>query len=241
MRHFLLLLITLTLFGNVSGQKIEFSESFNSGLFSFRRGYAVGNTFVQAQGNTCIVSNAYGSKGGLCYGVSFNIKKIIKKKYFFGVDLGYEVLRSRAKITSGYENIPNPSGQGYTSIQLNISGNAFTNNSFINAYPFIGYRCKYKEINFDLTGGADIGYYLKIYESGNAKKSDGTKYYFIFPDLLKYQDIDFRPRLQLTTSYKKFGVYFGYSYGIFRYSDSAPSMASKVIRFGITYKLSTTK
>jgi len=244
MRHFLLTVITLTLFGNVSGQKIEFSASLNSGLFSFIGGYAVKTTFLQTGSNSigpAIIGNSLGAKGGLCHGGSVNFKRIIQKKYFFGVDLGYEVLRSRAEITQVYEHTPNPSGSGFTSVVLNITGNAFTNNSFINTNPFVGYRCKYKQTNFDLIAGMDIGYYLKVSERGNAKKTDGTNYEIDYSNVYKNINFDFRPRFQVSSNYKKLGVYFGYAYGVSSYDPmNLHIRTSRLIRFGLSYQLLTT-
>ena len=240
MRSLILLLITLTLFGNVSGQKIEFSASLNSGLYYFRNGIATGSTVLETDyysSGLGLILDPYGNKGGLCYGASLNVKRVFNNKYFFGVDIGYEMLSSKVNVSSVFEVHQNANTSSTYTLTHNLTGNAFINNSFINAYPFVGYQCKYDKISFDLTVGADIGYYLKITESGNVKKPDGTNYNVYFDPISKYLDIDFRPRLQLTTSYKKFGVYVGYSYGIFRYASFSKSMASRVIRFGVTCKL----
>jgi len=142
MKQLLLLLITLTLFGNVFGQKIELTASLNSGLFSFKGVDATKNTYLRVDNSTgqCQVMSSIGSEGGLCYGLSLNLKKIIKKKYFFGVDIGYEVLRSRANIIAIEESTPIFSGQSYDVTYHIATGSAYTNNSFINTHPFIGYR-----------------------------------------------------------------------------------------------------
>jgi hypothetical protein len=187
------------------------------------------------------MGNTMGAEGGLCYGLSFSFKKITKKNYFFGVDIGYEILRSRAEITKLYEFIPNPSGVGYNVVTHSITGIAYRNNTFLNTYQFLGYRWKYKKINFDLTVGMDIGYFINTKESGFAKKSDGTNYTIFYPRLYKYMDSDFRPRFQLSSSYKKFGLYFGYAYGISDYLKGNTlnygTITSQVIRFGVIYKL----
>ena len=156
------------------------------------------------------------------------------------MDIGYETLRSKALITHDDEYSLNSLGTGYNLVTYNISGKAFTNNSFLNVNPFIGYRYVYKKINFDLTVGMDVGYFLKTRESGSAKKVDGTNYTITYETWLKGMDTDFRPRFQLSTCYKNFGVYFGYAYGISdnnsRY-NTREIMTSKIIRFGVTYKI----
>jgi len=86
----------------------------------------------------------------------------------------------------------------------------------------------------------DIGYYLKVNESGNAKITDGTNYKVNDKYVYKGMDVDFRPGFQVSSSYKKYGVYFGYAYGVsdyYRGSLHDHIVTSKLIRFGLTYKL----
>jgi hypothetical protein len=252
MKKLLLSLITLLFLTNAFGQKFEFNASLNSGLFSFVGSTAFRNTFLVTytgpHGNTQI-GPCIGSRSGLSYGWSFNLKRVAKKKYFFGLDIGYEVLRSRASINREYEYtldsttmILNGTNYKYNLVTRNITGNVFTNNYFVNVSPFIGYRCKYKKINFDLSVAMDMAYYLNIKVGGSAKKSDGTYYNITYYPMQKHMDVDFRPRFQLSSGYKKIGVYIGYAYGISNYAKNAggqypPVLTSKIFRFGITYKL----
>jgi hypothetical protein len=205
MKHFILF-IALTFFGTAFGQKIEFSTSLNSGLFSFDGFDAGRTTFIQTGPNSpAVVGNPIGSKGGICYGLSFNLKAV-SKNYFVGVDIGYEMLRSRRDIDCRYDYTTNEVKYFY-----DVKGAVFTYNSFLNANPFIGYRYK----KFDLTAGVDIGYSLMTSMSGYAKTTDGTNYTFYNTNHRGFGVIDFRPRFQLSVSLnKKIGVYFGYAYGI---------------------------
>jgi hypothetical protein len=260
MKHLLLTFIALQLFTNSFGQKTEFNISLNSGLFSFIGKSVVGTTFLYTYTGyhnltQTFIGNPFGSKNGLCYGFSLNLKRVTARNFIFGLDVGYEVLRSKVSISEEYEHTfvdstitvtPNYTSikYNYNIVTRNITGKAFTNNSFINFYPFLGYRYKYKKINFDLTAGMDIGYYLKIKESGCAKKPDGTNYNITMQNFNTEIDSDFRPRFQLSSSYRKFGLYFGYAYGISDYYTKIYDpqgmlglLTNKVYRFGVTYQL----
>ena len=57
----------------------------------------------------------------------------------------------------------------------------------------------------------------------------------------KTTSLDFRPRAQLSTYYKKLGLFFGYSSGLTNYirdaSKGTPRLTSKMIRFGVSYQI----
>src|ERR1700689_792756 len=88
------------LFVNSFAQKTETSISFNSGLFSFSGQSAEGTTFINYDATTKsgYTNNSYGSKNALCYGFSFQRKRIAGWNFILGYDLGYEVLRSKISI-----------------------------------------------------------------------------------------------------------------------------------------------
>ena len=136
------------------GQKTEFSLSANSGLFSFSGQSASRTTFINytESTNSGYANNPYGSMNALCYGLSVNLKRVTKKKFLLGFDLGYENLRSKVAVTeiSDYT--------GTSNNMVDASGKTFLNNHFINLYPYWGYRFTTQKLNTDLTGGFDIAY-----------------------------------------------------------------------------------
>jgi len=239
MKHLLVLLITLILFGNVKGQKIELSISLNSGLYSFA-GFASASSAIletSPQTNTNLTSNAWGTRSRPAYGVSFNLRKVTRMNYFYGVDMGYEMLRSSMNITSINEYILNSTGTISSVNTYNSTGRSYLNNSFINFNPFVGYRFTLREISLDLSAGLDIGYCLQSIAKGKAVKSDGTTYNSEYDNYAQIK-WDIRPRIHLLTSYKKVGVYVGYSYGVTNYIPSSPFVTeSRLFRFGVTYLL----
>jgi hypothetical protein len=238
MKYLLLLFITLTLFINVSGQKIEFSTSLNSGLFTFLGGDASKTTLLETspQNNMNSITNVWGAKSGFSYGVSFDFKKVTKDNYFWGTGLGYEMLQSRLTVDAVLEYTLNSSGSVQSYKSYNATGNNYLNNHFITLNPFIGYRFKY----CDLAMGVDLSYYLKASQKGNATTQDGIKYSVFIGNYPRNVDIDVRPRVQLSSKYKRIGVSLGYSYGVTNYyhlTTIAPRLTTRLVRFGISYQL----
>jgi len=239
MKHLILIFITLLLLTNVFGQKTEFRASLNSGLFSYTGLSATGTTSIYCDKYTKsgFTENPHGVKSGLCYGFSFNFKRLSKMDHYWGLDLGYEILRSSVSINKVYEYIATSSNSFNVTNTYSATGQTFLNNSYINLDPFVGHRYKFKQINFDLTAGVDMEYCLKSSEKGNATSTDGTKYtttknYGSVP-------IEIKPRINLQIGYKKIGLYCGYSIGIARsyHKDFLGyyKVPSNFIRFGATY------
>jgi hypothetical protein len=222
-------------------QKTEFGISLNSGLFSFAGGLAESSTSINYDSsiNSGSTNNPYGSKSGLSYGISANIKQVTKKNLVLGIDLGYEVLRSKISINSvwSYDEIS-------AGVYYDANGQTFLNNDFINLFPQIGYRFKSKKVSFDLVAGSDIAFCLNATEKGEATATNGIKYNTNVDR--KTINKDFRPRIQLTANYKKAGVYAGYSYGLTDYTSDylwgdnlgdSDGTYSRFFRFGLTYLL----
>lgn len=236
MQKTLLTLIILLVLTNTFGQKTALSISLNSGLFSHAGRSAASTSFIDYDNfiNSGYTDNPFGSNVGLCYGLSADLKRVSKKNLVFGIDLGYEYLRSKILIN---EIVFYPGN----STMYSASGKTFLNYSFINLYPFIGHRFNLKKINFDIIGGFDIASCLKTHEEGNATDSAGTKYTASLDK--KRISTDIRPRVQFSLDYNKVGAYIGYSYGLKNYSsgyvegnDSGETYA-RMIRFGLTYQI----
>jgi hypothetical protein len=227
-------LFSLFLLTCTYAQKTEFGISLNSGLFSFAgasSGAITGiNINSSSSTNTGYTNNPWGSKVGLCYGISANIKQVTKKNLVLGLDLGYEVLRSKVSINSVWI-----SNDEY----YDAEGQTFLNNDFINLFPQIGYRFNTKEVSFDLVAGCDIAFCLSATEKGDAKASNGIRYTTSIDRIPTNKD--FRPRVQLTANYKKAGIYVGYSYGLSNYKKKfwggVNEAYSRLFRFGLTYRL----
>jgi hypothetical protein len=228
MKKILLTTIAVCTLALSYGQKTEFRVSLNSGLFSFHGKSAEKVSFINYNDKTHsgYTNNPFASKNGLCFGLSGNIKRVTIKNFIFGIDAGYEVLRNKIQIDQvfGYT--------GSSTYQIPANGQTFFNYCFINLHPFFGYRFATKPINFDLTGGLDLGDCLSTKEDGTATASNGVNYKASGDrEIIKF---DIRPRIQIAAEYKKIGAYIGYSAGLAKFTNGCNE---RVLRFGLTYQL----
>jgi hypothetical protein len=228
-------IILLLFFCTVSifGQKNEFQISLDSGLFSYTgvsaTDYSSLNVF--SENNTAKTNNPFGSKNGLCFGGSFNVKRVAKGNMIYGIGLGYQFLKSKVCIESVFDNT--------IALPTKVSGQTYLINTCFNVYPSIGKRVVVKKIPIDLVGGLNFDFILNTKEKGNAKDSQGIEYSSNRSfNTIKF---DFGPRIQLSTEYKKTGLYLGYSVGLLNYMSGyvggENQVYSKMLRFGFTYRL----
>lgn len=231
MRKTLLVIVVVLSTTMCYAQMTEFSVSLNSGLFSFRGTSTVKSSsyYISAEYNYPL----YGSKDGLSYGVSMAIKRVTNTKILVGLDAGYEMLRSKVAIDA-ITYAP------YSSSLTPARGQTYLNNSFINLFPYSGYRfsCS-NNFDIDLTGGIDFGFCTNSTEKSKVKDANGKKYKSSIDR--KTINTDIRPRVQITTYYKNFGVYAGYSLGLVNYKSGyiggTNDAYSNLIRFGLTFRL----
>ncbi len=229
-----LLLITILFLTDVYSQNTEYGYRLNSGLFSFSGQSSEAYTFINynLDKNDGYTNNPYGSKSGLSYGISANISRITKNNMAFGIDLGYELLRSKIYIDRVSEH------NGTTNQMIEATGKTYLNNSFINLFPSIGYRFSTSNLFFDLSGGIDFAYCLSTTEKGSATSS--TRKYVTKRDR-KTINMDFRPRIQIGIYKNKTGIYIGYSKGVKNYkpgyAGGVNEVFGNIFRFGIKYRI----
>lgn len=214
---------------SIRAQQTEFRASLNSGFFSYRGN---GAESVSRINNTAYANNPYGSKGGLCYGLSLNLRRVAKSNFLFGADLSYEMLRSRIDLK--YSDI-------IGDIASQFEGKTYLNTSFINLFPYIGRRVKVVGQPFDLIGGLDVAYILSAREKGSAMSIDNSQLHIETSIDRKHIKTDIRPRVQLSTDLNKIGFYVGYSYGLRNYQvrliGGSTEAYSRMWRLGVTYRL----
>jgi hypothetical protein len=236
MKQSILIFILLFSLTNTFGQKTELSGAMNSGAFSFSGVSAWASTSINWDDltNSGYTNGVYGSKSAFCYGISFNVKRATKRNFLFGIDMGYETLRSRISIDriDGYT--------GFSTYQFTASGKTILSSDFLNINPYLGYRINMGKVSFDLTAGYEVGYCLDAREKGDATASNSLKYSVSGErETIK---VDIRPGVKFSARYRKFDLYAGYSKGIINYEmwdkgDGRWESYSRIIRFGITYQI----
>ena len=228
------IIFCFTLLKNSFGQKTEFRIVLNSGLFSFSGQSAEAETFINySPFRSSYTNNPYGSKNGLCYGISVDLKRVNKNNLILGFDLGYEILRSKITVTSIIDN------SGIVYYNYSANGKTFLNYGFINLNPQFGYRLITKKVSIDLLGGLDFAFCLSATEKGNAVTADGKEYTTSLDR--KTISTDIRPRFLVSMNYKKMGAYLGYSLGLANYKSSyvggTNECYARLFRFGLTYQI----
>ncbi|PSR56012.1 hypothetical protein AHMF7605_22180 [Adhaeribacter arboris] len=230
--EYLLLIVLLLPASTALGQQIEYSGQINSGLSWFGgRSAANSSKIVLNDINVPNYTNhPYGKKPGISYGALVQAQIITNHKIVFGVQTGYEVLKSKIDI------------DGFFSSNYRLStftgGETVLRNNFINFQPFFGYRVKQNNWTLDITAGPEFGLFLKSHEKGFATEAGGYKY---TTDLKRTHPVmDWRACLNATAYYRKIGVSLGYAHGLSNYQANLEGADyetySRITRFGIIYR-----
>lgn len=239
-------LVFAALFSLISyAQHTEIRVFLDSGLFSYAGDGATDSSEMEVNTNTHegFVDNPYGTRSGLSYGLSIDARYVTEKKSIFGVSLGYQILRSTTdiEVIRGDFEVTIGGISGNVNREL-ANGKTHLTNYTINLFPYYGHRFNTNARPVDVLLGVDVGYILGTTNKGSVDGiSEGT---FTTDENFFTESFDFRPRLQISTDYKKFGVYVGYSFGLVNFK--APSeyffedfgeAKTRMIRFGLSYKL----
>jgi hypothetical protein len=233
MKKLLVFAFSFLIYSNSYSQKTELRVSLDSGLSSFTGQSAESSSFILLSETIGYgyTNNPYGSKNALAYGVSLNLRRVTKVNFIYGLGVGYENLRSKTSLDFVYEFEPDTF--------IPVSGETIMDISTININPFAGYRFNADKFPIDLVGGFDFANILSTKEKGDATDTNGNKY--TTSRDRKTISTDIRPRIQVSTDYKKFGVYLGYSFGLSNYMKDyiggTNNVHSKIFRFGITYQV----
>src|SRR5699024_4587640 len=88
-------------------------------------------------------NNPYGSNKALSYGLALRIQRVTSGQSILGIQLGYEVLRSKMHINQIFTNNP--------ASPFEVSGQTVLKHRVINIYPAAGYRFVFQGLDIVLT------------------------------------------------------------------------------------------
>ncbi len=164
------------------------------------------------------------------YGMSAQLQYIFSSQKIIGLSVGYENLRNENK-NFGQLEVFGP---------LEIFGKSVLSYQFTNIFPYVGYRFNLdEEWKLDVLAGVDIGFMILAIQKENEHNLSGDT--MNFTNYLYHPNIDIRPRLQADFFYKRFGFYFGYSFGVVNYAKTnnltTDKIYSECFRMGISYKI----
>lgn len=224
------------------GQHSEWSVYFSSGLFHVNSEvvvepfYSSINTYTLANSKKdAYVNQPWGPNSGFSYGFGMEFKKVAKRKIIWGVDLGFESLQSKKNIYW----INEVSVQNY----VPAIGHSTMRNSYINIFPFLGYRIVCNKINIDLQGGGDMAFSpILPHEKAEAKAiatGDVIQCNISSRDHPGSAPVDFRWRVQCAIGYKKWKLFSGYSIGLLNQEGQTAKEHSyaRYFRFGISSRI----
>ncbi len=233
-RKLILFLLPLFIISTANGQHSEFSFHLNSGLFSFAGKSATAYSTIvvnDAGSEGHYTNNPYGSQKTFSYGLTAQFQRVTRHKLIYGLETGYEVLRSQVYIDDVAGDFPEPPSSA--------SGETIFKNGFVVLYPNIGRRLNLNNLNFDLSVGPELGFNVVSREKGEATTNNNIT---LKTDRKRNNiSTDFRLRSSLIIYYKSWGISTGYSYGLQNYSTDIVGgnreRFSRFIRFGITYRI----
>ncbi|WP_022822634.1 outer membrane beta-barrel protein [Hymenobacter norwichensis] len=213
------------------GQNTEYSVHLNSGGFAYRGKGAAASSIVLVPDiypGSSYTNNPYGKNLGFSYGLVGQMQRVRPKRSLFGVQAGYEVLRSRVDVTEILA----------FRLQTPASGHTTLASRTINLHPFFGHRLASQTIDFDLTAGPDLGFILSAREEIDTI-AQGEK--FSTKNTRADAYLELRARLNVAAYYKHFGVTAGYSRGLTNNYGLALGIDgetySQFFRLGLAYRL----
>lgn len=233
MKKYFFLMVLFVSVSAAFGQSIEISAQVNSGLSWFGGESAASRSViivsdVVSQPN--FTNNPYGNKPGTSYGFSGQVQRVTKRKLVFGLQAGYEVLKSKLDITD-------VSMDTYKLV-LVTDGETILRNNFTNWQFFVGRRLERNNWKLDITAGPEVGFCQKSREKGFARSSDGYQYTTNLDRT--HPKADWRARLHVAAYCRKIGLSLGYAHGLSNYQaniDGANFKTfSRITRLGIMYR-----
>lgn len=215
------------------GQQTDVSIHLTSGVANFRGPGSTANSALilsQKAGTSAYTNSPYGRRAVFSYGVAGQLQRVTAGQALFGVQAGYETLRSRTQVVSVVDR---------TNMLVETDGRSTLTNSQLNLHGFLGRRFGVGEVALDLTAGPEVGVVLQSEENAFAVAYGGARYTTSLGH--NPPELDLRGRANLTAHYQRVGLSAGYSYGLTNYRESelgsTGAAYSQVFRVGLSYRL----
>ncbi|BAU53416.1 hypothetical protein [Mucilaginibacter gotjawali] len=246
MKKTFLTLFAFLAFIQLHAQNIELSLLGNTGLFRYTGNYTTSTSFINggaANSKTGYTNNPYGNKFGFSYGGGVQVQHVGRSGFIFGLQGGYQILRSKVDLNGVYRSDLNQSGIDFTiPAPTPVTGQTYLQSQDINVNPYIGYRLKMKKVKLDLTPGFDVAFNLNTHEYGKATDMGGN-FYKTDQDRGKFP-ADFRFSFRATVSCNKFSITAGFIQGLTNFSNhlfndspTAYYTHSQLISLGLAYRI----
>lgn len=243
MKKALLIFSIITTGFTAHAQKLELSVQANSGLFHYTGLSAESHSFfIQGSSQDLnYTNNPYGKNYAYSYGAGLKANWVANSGFIFGIQAGYEILRSKTTLTAfGPYSDPNSLHLDLYTGPYASSGSTILTSNFINISPYAGYRFKLKKVSLDLLPGMDIGVGLSSKEKGNVYIQANDQNFTSNRQRQK-PPVDIRARFGTSINYQRFSINLSYARGLSNYTANMIGADSKVyselFRLGIGYRL----
>jgi len=247
MKKTFLTLFTFLVLSQLHAQNIEITALANMGLFRYTGNYTTSTSFINggtAGAKAGYTNNPYGNKFAFSYGAGLQAQYVGRTGFIFGLQAGYEILRSKVDLTDVYIfGVYEATGNYYNQASPTpVKGQTYLQSQDINFSPYIGYRLKIKKVKIDLMPGFDFGFNVNTHEYGKATDNGGNVYQTDL-DRGKFP-ADFRISFRAAVSYNKFSVTTGFVQGLTNFSNhllnDSPTpyyTHSQLISLGLAYRI----
>ena len=244
-RTFFLVFLFICIIKCAGAQMTEFSFQVISGFFHFGGKSAVESTDIVSS------FNPYGKKSDVSLGAAIQMQFIGQNRVMCGVQIGYQFFTSRVNTvytqSAGHNNFPTST--------YNEFGDAKLSFRYLNLFPYLGRKYKYKKFDFDFVCGIEFGRTLSngelTFSNSNRLPNRNPDHPIAFknPSNVGTPDfnLDVRPAINITMHYTRFEVSIGYFYGVSNYiNNEEPELSyiednskvySRMLRFGIDYRI----
>jgi hypothetical protein len=234
MKYYALLTCSLLVTSVSYGQKTEYSAHLTSGGLAYRGASAAATSSIYVSdiaGYNPRTTNIYGKRLGFSYGLAGQVQRVTHGGSLWGVQAGYEMLRSQVKITQVFREFnADPIAEGHTNL----------NHQFINTHVFFGHRFALSATELDFTGGPEVGFLRGMHEKGVATFDNNQAE--VKTDV-KYEGrrkADVRARVNLTAYYQRLGLSLSYAQGLTNYRRNYVGgfneLYTQVFRAGLVYR-----
>jgi hypothetical protein len=242
MKRLFTFLLVILFSASVFGQSTEYSVQLGSGFFSFRKNLTssiYSSSQFGSHGSYWYLNKPYGQNSAFSDVVDFQIQRITKYHFIYGLQVVYESLSSRTKkknITL-YEYNPWSMAAYPVGSDVAADGQATLTYKYLTLHPFLGTRMKIiNGINTDIALGIDLAFCVN---SSEKMKVITDNWDYSVTSEINRPKLDSRLRIDLNNYYKHFGLTIGYSYGLKNYEaemNYGDKIYSQMFRLGLAYR-----
>ena len=229
-KQLLLALPLLCLAATATAQTTSFTAGINSGIFRYHGDQAFEKSGINPFPTLrTSVDGTAGTSPGFSFEITADIRRVTRYRMLIGAEVAFQSLQSRTEVSSISPTL-------YSSFFMPAAGTTKLTAQFISLTPFIGYRFLDKKLKLDLTTGLELAACISKKEQIDAHHAETGEEFAGTSNVPRRPD--HRIRLQVNTSFGRFGLTTGYAIGLENFYRGEDYTAySGFIRLGFTCRI----